>query len=295
MTVKIRVSVPGSCGELVQGMIEGTACLISCPIDKMAEIEVSVIPGNAMVSAPRFMVKTKRAVQHALTVFKRKDVDVIIKRIRFLPQAKGYASSTADILAALYGLARALGEQISPQQATQLAIKVEPSDSLAWQEATLLAHKNGKIMQPLGNMPPLSVMILDWGGRVNTQEFNSSAYKSCIKQNTRLYEEAFEMLREGIASGDIHKIGSAAAISAIAHQCVLNKPQLDKIIKLADIVGAPGVCIAHSGTLTGVLLEGYDAKKASQYIAKHLPGNPVFSLHKVIEGGPRYITPKHSF
>ena len=144
-------------------------------------------------------------------------------------------------------------------------------------------------------MPSLSVMILDWGGRVNTQEFNSSAYKSCIKQNTRLYEEAFEMLREGIASGDIHKIGSAAAISAIAHQCVLYKPQLDKIIKLADIVGAPGTCIAHSGTLTGVLLEGHDAKKASQYIAKHLPDNPVFSLHKVIEGGPRYITPKHSF
>ncbi len=81
--------------------------------------------------------------------FERRDIDVVVRKSKALPEARGYASSTADILATLFGLARTLQESISAKEATKLAISIEPTDSLAWEDLTLLSYRDGKVIQPL--------------------------------------------------------------------------------------------------------------------------------------------------
>lgn len=68
---KIAVSVAGACGELVQGTLDGMPCLVSCPIDRMAEVEVVVTQGGGRITAPPTMPKTHRAVQLALAALGR--------------------------------------------------------------------------------------------------------------------------------------------------------------------------------------------------------------------------------
>lgn len=286
---KVIVAVPGACGELVQGTLDGVPCLVSCPIDRRAELELTTTPGEGRITTPATMPKTRRALQLALAALGRWDVDVKVERRCGLPEAKGYASSTADILAALFGLGRALGERISPEWATRLALRVEPTDSLAWDGLALLAHRDGKLMKPLEPPPPLCVLALDWGGTVDTLEFNRADRRAALRHLAPLHREAFAMLRAGIALGDIELIGRAATLSAQAHQRILFKPQLEAVVRLAKAVGAAGVCVAHSGTLIGVLLRPRDATDAAAYIISHLPDVSAYSLHRVIGGGPRYI------
>ena len=97
------------------------------------------------------------------------------------------------------------------------------------------------------------------------------------------------MLRGGVASEDIGLIGRASTLSAQAHQCILYKPQLDMVVELANAVGAPGVCVAHSGTLIGVLLPTQGAADTAAYILSRLPGEPMHCLHSLVQGGPRSI------
>jgi len=286
---KVVVAVPGACGELVQGTLDGVPCLVSCPIDRMAEVVVVATPGSGRVRVPATMPKTRWAVQLALAALGRQDVDVRVERRRGLPEAKGYASSTADILAALFGLGRALGERISAEWATHLALELDPTDSLAWHGLALLAHRDGQLMEPLGPPPSLCVLVLDWGGVVYTLEFNRADHRVVLRWLSPLHREAFAMLRAGVASGDVELIGRAATLSAQAHQRILFKPQLEVVAKLAKAVGAPGVCVAHSGTLIGVLLRPQGATEAADYILSHLPHKPAHGLHRVVWGGPRYV------
>ncbi len=55
---KVKIALPGACGELVQGIYMDSPCLVSCTIDMMVEIEVSVSTGTGKVLLPESMPKT---------------------------------------------------------------------------------------------------------------------------------------------------------------------------------------------------------------------------------------------
>lgn len=60
-----RARVPGACGELVQGMIDGDYFLITCPINLGSEVRVSLQPGG-QVTGPGEKGKALRAVRLTL-------------------------------------------------------------------------------------------------------------------------------------------------------------------------------------------------------------------------------------
>ena len=60
-------------------------------------------------------------------------------------------------------------------------------------------------------------------------------------------------------------MGKGASLSAGASQHILEKRQLPRVAEFAESVGAVGVCVAHSGTIIGVLLDARERRGKSTF------------------------------
>ena len=282
-------SVPGTCGELFQGSLDGIPCLVSCPVDRMARLRITEMPSGGVVCPPD-MSKTKRALELALDERQCRVKSLLVERLNALPEGKGYASSTADILAAVSGLAALSGEPFDPERATRTALAVEPTDSIAWPGLALLAHRDGRVMEFLGPPPAMSVYILDWGGTVDTGEFNRKDMKDALSAMAPLHREAFSLVKAGVEQGDPGLVGKGASLSAGAWSVILEKPHLEECFRLCARLDGYGVCIAHSGTLYGVLLPG-GGRMAEEEIVRQageaLSPGWEGRLQSAVCGGPR--------
>ena len=248
---------PGSCGELAQGMLDGGYFLVSCPIDMYSTATVALSPGNGRVDAPVDAPKSRQAVELTLAYFGVHDVDARLSLSSPLPRGKGMASSTADVSAAIAATATALGMEpdMPPAQIAQIALQIEPSDGVMLPGIAILDHKRGSIARTLGVPPPMRVVVLDFGGGVDTLAFNGVNRDATLKCLQPEFREALELIEQGVRNGSAVDIGAGATRSAVANQHLLYKPQLDTVLQLAHDVGAVGVNTAHSGTVLGLLFE----------------------------------------
>ncbi len=281
------VAFPGTCGELFQGTQDGIPCLISCPIDRMSRLEVS-LRAEGGVLTPREMTKTRKAVGIALGRHLRNGSSVSVSRVEALPEGKGYASSTADILGALYGIAALDERDLPPEEATRIALSVEPTDSIAWPGLALLDHREGRIMEYLGRPPSMAVLVLDWGGTVDTEAFNRRDMRDVLSRLAPLHAESLALVREGIRTGDAATIGEGATLSAGAAHRLRDMSHFDECRSLCRSLGGYGVCAAHSGTLYGILLERQSACIASEEAARLLSPGWEGRVCALVAGGPRF-------
>lgn len=123
-----RVKVPATCGELMQGWIEGRDFLVNCPIDlfSYATTSPSDEVGLHVEDSDRFE-KIERALSLlSLRVEASAGRQVVVRS--HIPRGKGMASSTADLTAALLAASRSLGVDLSPLEVSRLLIQIEPSD-----------------------------------------------------------------------------------------------------------------------------------------------------------------------
>lgn len=283
MTVVVA-SCPGACGELFQGMAEGEYCLVSCPIDVRSVIRVESSREGGL-HFPLEMSKTGRAAEAFL---ERRGDGFTIERLKGLPEGRGYASSTADILAALTCLARLEGVSLSPEEASAIALSVEPTDSLAWPGLALLDHRCGRVMKYLGPPPPMAVLVLEWGGSVDTVDFNCRHRASDLAPLSSLHNRAFDLVRSGAEQGDPEKIGRGASMSARAWNRILEKPWLEECFALCGRLKGFGVCVAHSGVLTGILLPPEAGEQEEEIIKraeKELPPGWKGTITPLVCGG----------
>ncbi len=249
--------VPGSCGELAQGLIDGNHFLVSCPIDMYATSSVEVTAGSGRVCAPMDSPKARQSVEQTLKHFGRSDVDVKLSLSSTLPRGKGMASSTADVSASIAATAAALGESdaMPPSVIARLSLTVEPSDGLMLPGISMFDHRNGTTARTLGVAPPMRVVVLDFGGDVDTLEFNNVDREDTLRDLQPRFEEALGMIVRGIVDGRAEDVAAGATLSAVANQHVLFKPQLDAVMRMIDKVGALGINVAHSGTVIGMLFD----------------------------------------
>ena len=242
-------------------MLHGDYFLVTCPIDMYSSSTVALTRGTGRIDAPADAPKSRQAVSLTLAHFGRHDVDAQLSLSSPLPRGKGMASSTADVSAAIAATAAALGAdaELPPAEIARIALQVEPSDGTMLPGIAMLDHKLGNIAKTLGAPPPMRVVVIDFGGDVDTLAFNGVNRDSALNRLQSDFEEALRLVEQGIRSGNAADIGAGATRSAIANQNLLYKPQLDAVLRLADEVGAVGVNAAHSGTVLGVLFEDDNA------------------------------------
>ena len=171
-----------------------------------------------------------------------------------IPQGKGMASSSADIAAVSYAVARALGRELTGREIMDIAIAIEPSDGIALTGLSHVSHTTGELFGQYFNVPLLAVSIFDVGGTVDTIAYYQS------KGNSGNQDEAYRQLLDTVDQAfrtDGYRqemlLGQAATASARLNQMHLEKPRLEEFITAAQGKGALGVLVAHSGTVVGAL------------------------------------------
>ncbi len=264
------VRVPGSCGELAQGLIEGGRFLVTCPIDMYATASVEVSEGAGRIVAPPDAPKSRRAVGLTLKHLGRSDVDVMLNLTGSLPRGKGMASSTADVSASIAATAEAMGKSaaIPPPEIARIALMIEPSDGLMLPGISLFDHRDGAVARTLGMAPSLRVVILDFGGDIDTIAFNNVDREDTLLRLRPRFEEALSLIVSGIEHGRPEDVAAGATLSSVANQELLYKPHLDLVMRLANELGALGVNVAHSGTVTGMLFD--DDAERTENVASHV-------------------------
>jgi len=278
----VQVMVPGSCGELVQGILDGVNFHIACPISKHSIAAASMIK-TAVVNVPDGLAKTEAAVKKVLEKVSICD-GIEITVTSELPKGKGMASSTADIAAASVATKILLNQEVDAQEIAKIALSIEPTDGVFFDKIVAFDHMHGLMLEEIGEAPPLEVIVLEPPESINTLDFNSRR-DAVGKINKALFREAYDMAVEGIRSGDIRLVGEAATMSSILNQKVLLKPALNDIIEACKTRGAVGVNVAHSGTVIGILVELGFGNRLLERISHYIPRSWDAYVVKVINGG----------
>lgn len=259
--MKMRVRVPGSCGELVQGFLQDEYFLVTCPIDRYSEVAIEAAADHS-ADLP---VKAGLAVKMSMAKLGVKERRFRLELASQLPLGKGMASSSADIAAVCQAVACFHGKPFSTREIAEIALAIEPTDGVFIPGVAIFDHVGGHIQQSLGQPPPLKIMIFDIGGEVDTVSFNQRQELFLLnKLKSAVVAEALQFVRDGLESSDACLLAAGATLSSFANQSILLKPQLDAIWRFGKNCGALGVNVAHSGTVIGLLFAADAAPETLQ-------------------------------
>lgn len=244
---------PGTCGELVQGAIDGRDFLVNCPIDLFSRATVCASARAGLhLADPEGFSK----IADAVSLLSRQCGLRLSHEIRIesaIPRGKGMASSTADITAAVDALCRTCAMRLSDAAVARLLAAVEPSDCVHFPGIAHVNHLTGALIESLPVPDDLRVLVVDCGGEVDTVGFDRERARAVYRRNQPVVIEALTHLRQGLHSGDEAAVAEAATTSARLSQQILYKPQFEQLLAETREIGALGVNCAHSGTVLGVL------------------------------------------
>jgi L-threonine kinase len=271
----------GTCGELAQGQFDsGEDFLITLPVDMWSEVQVTIDSTSKEIRGNVKKTKTSLAIRKALDYLGFPNWGATFQSQSDLPEGKGMASSSADIVAACRAVSAGLNLPMSAEEISRIAISIEPTDGVMYSGSVCYNHRKGNLLEMLGKLPPANLLVLDLGHQVDTVAFNQVP-KYYIAAERNQINRAYKLIRTGIQMQDLAQIGLGATLSAEVNQRILPKPYFEKIIRIMREHNANGVCTAHSGTVLGLLF----ARRASHRItaARHSILNDVDRNIKLFE------------
>jgi L-threonine kinase len=263
----------GTLGELVQGQtVAGEDFLVTFPVAFWSKAR-AVINDSGIVIGPRDKSKARRMASLVLQRLGLASAGAVLEVQCGVPEGKGCASSTADVVAAARAVCDATQLSLEPGEIAELAVEIEPSDGVMWDGVVAFNHRAGRLLRHLGKLPPVRIIGIDLGGHVDTVQFNRRP-KDYSPQERRMCQEALEQVAAAIDRSDVQLLGEACTRSARIHQRVLPKPELPGLIDIVEQTGGAGVSIAHSGTVCGLLYDPARADAAERALTLVLEGFP---------------------
>ena len=257
------VKVPGSCGELVQGFYKGEPLLVTCPIEKFSAVEV----GGDFFCVEGLGEKSLLMLEKVLKCL-QVEKSFGIKLTTELPHGKGMASSSADLAAVAYAVAKFFGREFTAEEISKLAAEIEPTDGIFFDGVVAMNPVTGKFLKNIRVSGNFFIAIFDCGGEIDTVKFaRRSDFQ--IPQLDDILD--FELAEK----------------SALANQKILPKPHLEEIIKFAKELGAATVNVAHSGTVIGIFFHAADKyiDKKILEITRRFDCVKFLTKTKLIDGG----------
>lgn len=275
----------GTFGELLQGTLpdRGRAFLVTLPISRYSTARFAVSSESREVRVhPPGKEKSRRLAEKLVRILAPERGGSLSVRSE-LPTGKGCASSSADMVATARAVQSALGLSVSRASLAREMCSIEPSDGVMYPEIVSFYHREGVLRRALGRLPPLTIVGLDEGGRVDTVEFNQRPRPSPARRAE--YEELLVGMEQAVARGDLRSVGEISTRSAVLNQEIQPKAHLELLLEMKRRYGALGVVVAHSGTHLGLLLgpdsPSYHPRKPSTIVTELTRHCPNVRVHYV--------------
>lgn len=278
----------GTFGELLQGGL-GDPCrhfLVTLPISKFSTVifvEDDTI--DDIIVFPRTKTKARTL---AKTIVQQLGVK-LTGRLYIsseIPEGKGMASSSADLVATAKAIASATSVPIDDTVLQSKMCVIEPTDGVMYQGVVSYFHRLAKLDCLIGEMFDCRIVALDEGGLVDTIEYNNhlTEYNECEKVS---YRELLTRMKSAFRARDLRTIGELTTKSALLNQVRNPKKNFETICRISARFDAVGVVAAHSGSCIGILVDKNDAEfeqKQASILAEvlRLPGH-VFTLDTLSE------------
>ena len=242
----------GTLGELVQGQtVAGEDFLVTFPVALWSRAR-AIINDSGLVIGPRRKTKARRMASLVLQRLGLANAGAVLEIDCGVPEGKGCASSTADVVATARAICDATQLTLEPGEIAELAVQIEPSDGVMWDGVVAFNHRAGRLLRHLGRLPSLGLLAIDLGGHVDTVRFNRRP-KDYSPVERRMCQEALDQAAVAIERSDVQLLGEACTQSARIHQRILPKPELQGLLEIVEASGAAGLSVAHSGTVVGLI------------------------------------------
>ncbi|CAH8711311.1 kinase [Paenibacillus thiaminolyticus] len=264
----------GTFGELLQGILEENNLdfLVTLPIKKASCATFYSIPTyDEVVILPCSKQKSKRLVETILKHF-RFPAGGILEINSELPVGKGFASSSADLVAASRAVEDCFNIKMEHSLLEWFLSSIEPTDGVMYDGAVSYYHKEVRLREYIGKLPELCILSIDEGGTIDTVEFNKRI-KPFSREEKLEYNFLLQKLTKAIRERDVHAIGLVSSRSAVLNQKILPKKYLPEVMKINEEIRGLGVVVAHSGTSLGI------------FLSKEEP-----DFHQKLELGYRYLS-----
>ncbi|MFG2296400.1 kinase [Streptomyces sp. NPDC048603] len=251
----------GTFGELLQGALpepDGDF-LVTFPLARWSTATFRPAPpgtGPGVRVLPAHKTKARRVAEAVLAAAGAADGGVL-EISADLPEGKGLASSSADLVATVRAVGDALGIALPPDRAEDFLRAVEPSDGVMHDGIVAFHHRTVRLRHRLGELPPLAVIAHDLGGQVDTVAHNRTAGPVPAADRAE-YARLLDRLTRAVARTDLPEVGAVATRSAELHAARRPRPGLDRLRRLGRDTGGYGLVLAHSGTVLGILLDADD-------------------------------------
>ena len=241
---------PGSFGEIIQGKFKDKDILCSCPINLYTKVKIyeSIEEKNMnrYYKSYKFMENVSKEWGY-YNYFSDLHIDIQSK----IPKGKGFASSTADLAAVYNCLIDLFKRPYNQKELIDNCVKIEPTDSIIFEELTLFDYKKGDYSEGIGKCPQFNILVFEGEKIVNTVEFN----KKVLTPLSNI-EDLVPILKEGIKYKDINKIAYCSTESIVRNTKRLDYTILPIVLKIQREIGAWGIIGAHSGDALGIIYEG---------------------------------------
>ncbi|MER8656209.1 hypothetical protein [Mesorhizobium sp. M0847] len=249
----------GTFGELLQGQLPAGSVsrdshfLVTMPIALFARAYFTPIADTRSVTVyPSHKLKAKQLAENLVSAIGASGGILLLQSE--LPEGKGLASSSADLVAAARSIARCFNRRIGTSLIEKLMAEIEPSDGVMYPGVVAYQQRECSLLSFLGQMPPLAIVGIDEGGTVETVDYDQRRGETSASYRAK-YHELLDRARKAISRGDTATIGRIATASSLLHQERAPKKHLDSMLNASEATDALGVIVAHSGTMSGILLD----------------------------------------
>lgn len=255
----------GTFGELLQGALPGPGeadgegrLLVTLPLARWSTARFELWPaGSGLTVNPAHKTKAG-ALACALLAELGCAVDGSLELHSSIPEGKGLASSSADLVATARAVMAVVKRSVSRRRLGAMLAAIEPTDGVMHPGIVAFDHRRGAHLRTLGRLPALQLVAVDQGGSVDTVAFNrrSAGYGPAERRH---YERLLRELGRAVACVDLAAVGAISTESAALNQTRLPNRNFVALREICRSVGGLGLVACHSGTMVGVLLDPRDS------------------------------------
>jgi len=180
-----------------------------------------------------------------------------------IPSSAGLAGGSSDAAATLKGLNQLFGTKASAEELKALGVKLGADVPYCIDLGTALSEGIGELLTPLKPAPALYCTLVKPNALVSTKY---------VYEHLNLEEAVhpdIDAALSAIETGDVKKLCSNLnnILEPVARVLC---PEIMKIEKTLQEMGASGVCMSGSGpTVFGLFTDGNDAIEAAEYFLDH--------------------------